>query len=178
VHAGFAGRPPGLPLGVLTSGRCLFCVPHGSRRDTGRPASVPVGASEAGRRSPVARIVCYEKTNALTSRNPTGQCGATRAAERTNASSTQPMPRETKSERECVRRKGSEDTAIRPSRYRVRHNVMPRCGAGSNCLSGSQAPLTIPTSTHSLWGQYAPPPFSSQVVLLVKHAPTALKMTG
>jgi hypothetical protein len=117
---------------------------------------------------------CYEKIKALTSRNPTGQCGAPSAAERTNASSTQWMPQETESERECVRRKESEDTAIRPSRYRVRHNVMPRCGAGSNCPSGSQAPLTIPTSTHSLWGQYAPPPFSSQVVLLVKHAPTAL----
>jgi hypothetical protein len=52
-----AGRPPVFPWASLPRDDACFCVPHGSRRDTGRPVIVPDGASEAGRRSPVARIV-------------------------------------------------------------------------------------------------------------------------
>jgi len=51
-----AGRPPVFPWASLPRDDVCFCVPHGSRRDTGRPVIVPDGASEAGRRSPVARM--------------------------------------------------------------------------------------------------------------------------
>lgn len=51
-----AGRPPVFPWASLPRDDACFCVPHGSRRDTGRPGIVPDGASEAGRRSPVARM--------------------------------------------------------------------------------------------------------------------------
>jgi len=51
-----AGRPPVFPWASLPRDDVWFCVPHGSRRDTGRPVIVPDGASEAGRRSPVARM--------------------------------------------------------------------------------------------------------------------------
>ena len=51
-----AGRPPVFPWASLPRDDVCFCVPHGSHRDTGRPVIVPDGASEAGRRSPVARI--------------------------------------------------------------------------------------------------------------------------
>jgi hypothetical protein len=52
-----AGRPPVFPWASYLGADACFCVPHGSRRDTGRPGIVLAGASEAGRRSPVARIV-------------------------------------------------------------------------------------------------------------------------